>query len=286
LHALSSALQGSCGLDVNLKLFDVLGRIALDGLWAYWGAVAAADDPIAKEAQFTETAARASSIKAMISSNPALFLPAKDSQSTDIAIAALLLALNKDDHPSIHTWLGEMMDRASFSFTVNGHYPSIIESYPDLLVHPKKSEPGYRNDVTSASVLYPLIALFAAITDDQATYSKVTHIKRDQLAHCDFQLWYPDVHSEEHLYTNDEVHGLTLSDIRVDVSMKDFLAQVFAECARNPFERLSASRLGYWPLIVVASRHYRLPLPPHFVRNIADPDLPADPSELGDARTG
>jgi hypothetical protein len=36
LHALSSAVRGSCSLDINLKLFDLLGRVAIDGIWALW----------------------------------------------------------------------------------------------------------------------------------------------------------------------------------------------------------------------------------------------------------
>ena len=38
LHALSSAVYGSCSLDINLKLFDLLGRLGTEGIWAYWGA--------------------------------------------------------------------------------------------------------------------------------------------------------------------------------------------------------------------------------------------------------
>ena len=36
LHVMSSAIQSSCQLDVNFKLFDILGRLAIGGIWDYW----------------------------------------------------------------------------------------------------------------------------------------------------------------------------------------------------------------------------------------------------------
>src|SRR3546814_14107908 len=35
-HALSSAVGSSASLDVNLKLFELVGRLALRGLWKVW----------------------------------------------------------------------------------------------------------------------------------------------------------------------------------------------------------------------------------------------------------
>ncbi len=129
LHGLSSAVRSSCGLDVNLKMFDLLGRVAMAGLWSYWGAsLCTQEQQKEKEAAFADAAAHASSIKALISNNPVLCMPVKDSQSTDISVALLLLALNKDDHESIRNWVGEMIDRVTFALTVNGQYPCILES--------------------------------------------------------------------------------------------------------------------------------------------------------------
>ncbi len=275
LHGLSSAVRSSCGLDVNLKMFDLLGRVAMAGLWSYWGAsLCTQEQQKEKEAAFADAAAHASSIKALISNNPVLCMPVKDSQSTDISVALLLLALNKDDHESIRNWVGEMIDRVTFALTVNGQYPCILESYSDLLVHPKIGDLEYRKSVTSASVLYPVIAMFAGFISDADTYDKVANLKKEQLQHCNFQLWYPDDQSEDRLYTNSESHGATLSDVRVDLPKEGFLKQVFTECEHSPhLMQLSAFRLGYWPLIFVACRHYGLPLPVHFLKGLEERDV-------------
>ncbi|MEM0979129.1 MAG: hypothetical protein AAGH78_02540, partial [Cyanobacteria bacterium P01_H01_bin.58] len=79
-----------------------------------------------------------------------------------------------------------------------------------------------------------------------------------------FQLWYPDDKSEDHIYMNSDVHGATLSHVCVDRPMNDFLKQVFDECEHSPhFHTLSAVEQDLWPVILIACRHYRLPIPLH-----------------------
>jgi hypothetical protein len=84
------------------------------------------------------------------------------------------------------------------------------------------------------------------------------------MAKCQF--WYPDDQSEERFYTDNGPHGAVLSHVCVDRSREEFLAQVFGECDQSPqFKELSAVKFGWWPLIVLACRHYRLPLPLHLL---------------------
>jgi hypothetical protein len=55
--------------------------------------------------------------------------------------------------------------------------------------------------------------------------------------------------------------------VRVDLPEAALLDQLFAECEAMPhFEDLSAVKYGWWPLVIVACRHHRLPLPLHFLR--------------------
>lgn len=207
-----------------------------------------------------------SAIKDLISNDPALLLPTKDSQSIDISIAVWLLAIDSNNQNYIRKWLSEILERAQFAYSTHGQYPCILNSYAELLTHPKSGDNEYRKNTTSGSVLYPLIALWAALLNDDAMYGKVAALKSDHLQHCNFQFWYPDDSSEQHLYSNDGSHGAVLSHVCVDRSKQDLLAQVFGECDRTPhFRELSAVKFGWWPLIIVACRHYRLPLPLHLL---------------------
>jgi hypothetical protein len=214
----------------------------------------------------------AEAVPALISNNPALFLPVRDDHAIEISIAATLLALNPDNKDNLKHWFGEMINRASFAYRTDSRYPSTITAYGDLLSHPKRGDNDYRKNVTSGSILYPVIALWAGLLDDDSAYASVGRLKQDDLQHCNFQYWYPDERSEQHFYTNSDFHGATLSHVRVDGPKTEFLDQMFGECERSPhFKNLSAVEFGWWPLIIVACRHYRLPPPLHLIEGLRGP---------------
>jgi len=269
-HAVSSAVHSSCSLDINLKLFDLLGRLGMNGIWAYWDALRWSDEEKElREAGFSETQMYAAAIRSLISNNPVLLLPAKDDQAIDISIAALLLAFDPGNRDFIRSWLSQLIERARFSYEANGKYPCVLHSYSELLEHPKSRDSEYRENATSASILYPVIALWAALLGDDEVYGNVVRMKQGLLQHCTFQFWYPDDQSEAHFYTNSDAHGATLADLHLDRSREEFLAQVFAECDESPqFKELSAVNFGWWPLIAVACRHSRLPIPLHLLEGL------------------
>jgi hypothetical protein len=259
-------------------MFDLLGRLATQGHWAFWNAYLCPDLEADTKLQWIgKGQLYISSIKALIINNPALFLPVKDDHAIDIFIAVFLLALDEKNHGEIKNWLAEITKRASFAYAVHGRYPCIFRSYNDLLSHPKSGDDEYRKNVTNGSILYPIIALWSALLDDEETYKEIASFKQEYLQHCNFQLWYPDEDSEMHFYTNDEIHGAVLSNVCVDRSKEDLLAQVFDECEKSPhFKEMSAFKLNWWPLIIVACRHYRLPLPLHLLQGLRREKMHAD----------
>ncbi len=267
LHGLSSNVAGSCSLDINLKMFDILGRLAVDGIWAYWGVLMCPAEATAlRQARQEELFKLADAVKSLVSNNPTLFLPAKDDHAIDISIALSLLIIDGNNSDFIREWLTEMLGRCRFSLVTNGHYPSVFDAYADLLLHPKNASAEYRERAASASILYPIIALWAALLDDDQLYGQVAQLKREQLPKCTFQFWYPDEDSEMHFYINSEAHGAAMADISLDQPKQQFLAHVFGECEHSPhFKELTAVKANWWPLVIVACRHYRLPLPLHLL---------------------
>lgn len=263
-HGLSSAVHGSCHLDINLRLFDVLGRLSIEGIWAYWGAKRFPEGDGRQKAQRYYGACM-SAITDFVSNNPALLLPATDDHVIDLSLAMLLLSTDTAYHGFVKDWLTEMAKRCRFAYQTHGDYSCVLGAYDELLEHPKKSDDAYRQNVTSGSVLYPMIALWAALFDADELYTAIQQFKADDLQHCNFQFWYPDEGSEQHFYTDSDSHGAVLSPVAVDRPKGEFLKQVFAECDQTPhFRELSANRSGLWPLVMIACRHYRLPLPLHF----------------------
>jgi hypothetical protein len=270
LHAVSVAVGGSNSLDVNLKLFDLLGRLGLDGLWAYWGGQRCLEgQEEARQKMNDQVSTYAEAIIELINNNPTLLMPTKDEQVIDISIALALLVIVKNGRDFIRNWLAEMLMRARFSYEAHGNYPCILQRYTELLEHPKSRDVEYRESATSASILYPVIGLWAALLGDERLFMGVASLKREVMNHCTFQFWYLDDSSEEHLYRNDDVHGAAMTRLALGGTAEEFLSQVFRECTQTRhFEQLTAVKCGWWPLIAVACRHYRLPLPLDFLQEL------------------
>ena len=160
----------------------------------------------------------------------------KDEQVIDISIAVMILILDSNYHRELLEWISEMVGRAQFAIQAQSQYPCILHSYSELLEHPERNNEDYFKKVTSGSILYPMIALWAALLNEKNLYNQVQTLKEKHLKHCNFQLWYPDNSSEKHIYTDPAVHhGATLSHVIVDRSMDDFLKQVFGECEQSPY---------------------------------------------------
>lgn len=186
LHAVSSAIRGSCSLDVNLKVFDLLGRLGVGALWAFWSIQQRTkDQSTAREEMPSEIRIYLEAIKALINKNPALLLPVKDEQAIDISIALLALAIDGDNRDFILSWLREMLARARFVYEAHSGYPSVLDSYTQLLEHPRSRDEGYREDVTSGSILYPIIALWATLLQDEQLYSEVGQVQQ-LMPHCTY----------------------------------------------------------------------------------------------------
>lgn len=263
LHALSSAVGSSSHVDVNLKLFDILGRVAMAGIWLHW--TCQKTSRVNKELLEKYSL----SLKQLIQNNPLLFSPYKDDHAIDITITTYFLALNPSNHEFIHSWLQEMINRIQFNFVTHRNYPSIRDTYHELIRHPLEKSDVYREEVTPASILYPLIATLSALLKFDDIYNQIQGFKQSSLAHCNFQIWYPDDNSESHYYINDDAHGFTLSQVCIEQTKENFLKQIFNECQHSPFKDLSAIKHQQWPIIFTACRHYRIPLPVHFLEAIS-----------------
>jgi hypothetical protein len=171
-------------------LFDLLGRLALSGIWAYSGIKNEPDEGRRSLLEIFQVTSNAT--KQLILNNPALLLPVKDDQAIDISIAVFLLMLDSNNNQYIRSWLSEIVERSIFSYQTHGQYPCNLQSYSDLLEHPETKDDDYRKKVTSGSILYPMISFWAALLKDNNLYNRVQYAKKELLSHCNFQLWYPD----------------------------------------------------------------------------------------------
>lgn len=280
-HALSVAVRSESSVDVKLRLFDVLSRMALSGLWLHWTItmrVAGSDDDELETALLEKRAKVLEAIKATVNNNHTLLLPVTDDQAIDICLAMQCLATEEQNEPFVRSWIRATARKAQNALRMNGPYPCVFRDYADLLDHPQKADADYREEATSASILYPYLALWAALLGEQDGFQVLAAIQAEELPHCTYQFWYPDETTEDHLYTDAEGHGATLANVSLADGPTALVKQAMEECRHSDeFSELSAIKTGWWPVALVACRHYRYPIPLHFLQAF----LPDDPKDSG-----
>ena len=260
--AVGTAAAGSSAVDVNLALFDLLGRIAM---LAHWSVHTIAQNP-AFEAEARASLDRYVSMGLdLIKNNGALLLPLTDEQATSIALFLLAWARSGTDVDDARPWLNTMADRLGLSIRWRRHYPTSKTDYRELIAHPVDDSDAYFQEATPGSTLIPLLALWSHVLGLDEACARIGRVSRENLAHCAMQLWSVDDVSDLHLYRNDGLHGRAIMELPVEdpVALKQTLIE--AAEAHADFANLSANRVGLWPIVLIACRHWRLPVPIEFL---------------------
>ena len=200
----------------------------------------------------------------VILSNGVLRSPIKDNQAIDIDIACLFLS-RVGCCEFIQPWIEGIVDRTIFAFDRHASYPCIHDDYRDLLGHPREKTDKYRMQATAASILVPTLAAWAAFVGDARTLARLADFAAGPYSHATLQLLFPGPDTEEHLYEGGTLHGLNVWGFEIPDDCDKLIKILRADCEALPaYWSLSAHAHGLWPLVVLASRHHRVPLPPHF----------------------
>jgi hypothetical protein len=165
-----------------------------------------------------------------------------------------------------------MVERLVFTVQTHGHYPCVFTEYRDLAAHPRERSDEYRKEATSGSILIPLLASFQSALNDHEALKHLVDLKARELEHCTLQLWMPDKSSENSIYVGTDDHGVALCDLPLSATGAELLKTVRDACNQSKdFGGLSAIATGFWPMILTACRHHRLPVPPQLWINMVDP---------------
>jgi hypothetical protein len=264
-HAISVAIKTRNSADVNQKLFELIGRLGMTGLWLRWFSdLQTSPDESNENALMIVTQWGANGFK-LIANNPSLLCPLADEQAIDITLFLLLAAANPDVHRDIANWLREIVSRMDFTLRTHGKYPCVYRDYTDLAEHPKDPSSEYRKESTSGSILIPLLSAWLSAFNDGKSLQTLVELKGSILSHCTLQLWLPDDETEGELYTGGRGHGIALTDLPMTENGDTLFETILEACERrDSFKRLSPIRTRFWPIVLLACRHYRHPVPPQF----------------------
>lgn len=264
-HAISVAVDTAAPVDVNLKLFETLGRIAMRGLWMLWAKSGSAPLPEHRaDWNSPEAAALAQQIIFLIRNNPVLLAPIADAQAVDIAIALLFLSMMGGWDAGAGSYAEGLAERVNYAYRLHNRYPSIHDDYRSLVQHPRERTDDYREAETKGSTLFPLLGIWVSSLGSAEAARVFAEFAAEKLGHCNCQFWLPGTDSEAKLYGGDTHHGVALCNVPITADGGDAMQVVAAEAGgASPFNSLTAIKLGHWPIAALACRHYRLPLPPN-----------------------
>ncbi len=185
----SSRIYPPCKYVINSKLFDIVGRFATYGLWLVWKLRKEYDKgnedgsiTLAKEVSTLQK-----TLANIINNNHSLGLPFKDENIIDITLVCIFLLADDRYKEFVGKWLYSISDRALYALTNGRYYPRVLSNYYDFLDSSNEDD-EYKKHNTHSSVLYPMLAFFAALLKSEDTYKNIQTIKKDHLPHCNFQV--------------------------------------------------------------------------------------------------
>ena len=265
--ALSMAVDSQSWVDVNLALFEQLGRVSLAGLLHHWQAsivVSEDDDSGLVDSCRAERDRMLAMAIDMVNANSILQSPLRDDFAIEIGLF-LVLAQACDSVGRIAGYVLNVAHRVAFALKRRGRYPVTMVDYHDLVGHPVDGSNEYFAQSTRGSVLYPLLVAWLDELGERDVRNHLVVCIGENLSHTTQQVWVPDALTDELLWEGKRDHGVGLWGLPLShepAKYREFLNGLMAN--HGEFNALSTTRAGMWPLFLMACRHYRLPLPPHF----------------------
>ena len=265
--ALSMAVDSQSWVDVNLGLFEQLGRVSLSGLLHHWQAsITKSEDGemgVVDSLRAERNRMLAMAID-MVNANSILQSPLRDDHAIEIGLF-LVLAQACDAVGRIAGYVVNVAHRVGFALKRRGRYPVTMVEYHELLGHPVERSDEYFAETTHGSVLYPLLVAWLDELGERDLRDHLVECVGEHLPHTTHQVWVPDALTDEVLWEGKRGHGIGLGGVPLALKpaqYRTFLDGLIAE--HGGFNGLSTTTAGMWPLFLMACRHYRLPLPPHF----------------------
>lgn len=262
-HVLSLSVGSKEHVDINLAMFELLGRLAIRGIWTVFLQRATSDPNSNFFLAMEESTNRIlDSLVELINSNPTLGSPIKDDHMIEIALVMYLAQLTKSESRFL-PWLKHIFRRTTLALVINSQYPTCLRDYADLLAHPASSEQYYRDEACAGSVLYPYLFFWMpriASKKEVAEFVERLHLK---IPNCTHQAWFPDENSDDLIWCGDTYHGICVTGVSpLDgyESLVDSLDSALEAC--TAINDISAIKSGLTPLFLTACRHHRLPIPP------------------------
>lgn len=285
LHALSFAVWSHESVDVNLAMFETVGRVAMGGLWRLWMSQPLGTAPDAIDGPPADLLSIAEGVAQMAGSNPALLTPVTEFQGVDLSLALMLLAAVPDTRGEAATWVQETSRATRLAHARRRDYPVRTTDYESLISDETPDDDAWR-DATAASIVQPILAAFAWGLSKPEIATEIDEFQKSELGHCNFQTWVVNAGTDAKLWRGGELTGSSRGGLTIGPEGTKLIETLRREVSENAAHAtLSAMRLDHWPVLLLACRVHRLPPPPQLWLPLLEGLAASGPDERGRDRT-
>lgn len=260
-YALSMAVNSRNSVDVNIALFETLGRLSLHGLWLH-AMTGGGNELFAQQMSKNANEVLDIAIK-MVSANPALLVPVRDDFTIELTLF-MLLASVRGRLPNVANYICIMSDCLCNGLRVRRHYPTSATEYRDVLSHPGDRSDAYFEKHTRAGILYIPVLVWLVTIGDEERAERLRSTLLECVPHMTHQTWIPDKRTDEVFWQGDRDHGLSVLGLPLNDSIDAVVSLLNCVIKEHPLnKRISAVQNHLTPILLMACRHYRMPIPPH-----------------------
>ena len=263
LHALSASVRSRSMLDVNLGLFEILGRMVLLGHWHH--AVACLPDCAEPAEHLSKRDDVLSLAISAINNNPTLVVPIRDDHQIEIAMLMLLAqSCGRIEH--VDGYLRAVGSGMAYRYHRRSDWVTCLQDYRRLASHPVDRDDEYFRRSTAGSILVPFVHVGLERLGAREDLEKFQRVVKGKLAHMTQQVWVPRECTDSATWRHGRSVGTAVPVPALQLeggthSLSDEVCEIAAE--HDALRRMEAVRRGMYPVFLTACRHHRMPVPPH-----------------------
>lgn len=259
-------------LIYTYTVYEQVGIISMTGLiLLQLGELLGSQDFSAQNSIQQNVLKIANTLTETFNNNSIIYSPRADEHHIEICLSLILfqkLGLYNQINSILSSFSGQMTQ----GFSLLGIFPEFHNDRRTIAELEVNYEKRRKYDY-KASNLFTVLSEWAAVTKQEACYNLYFQIREELTKDINLLLWFPEKETEQILYTQYATleSGYTLSNIELPDSMDAMREQMRKEYAHNCHEKnFGFIKEGFWTIGLIASRHYRTYIFPHYWRQFID----------------